>query len=307
MRRSSSRRTGTFESEWIAGLDGALCVRGPGVRRLYGGCWWVREVTSAKQTARCALVKRSSQSHSSMSPWPGHGDNVRDDAALDRQNSVSLCRSTQYVTVTYLARGSRTQSCCPPISAAGACTDSWPAFAAVDAASAHRRNRRSRRTPRGYPGTDSKRRMRRDLGGRAALTKHRYTESNDFKPQKARYWPLSSRCLGTTCPAQLGVHGFVCQWPTSYVRISTVLRPRSPTTSTSAAVLITYRKDGTAVASSVFFLFRDNTFEVRAVPLRTAVDVNCGIDGRDHLEDIGSAGRSLELPTHGPTSAPRTS
>jgi Glycosyltransferase family 28 C-terminal domain len=51
-----------------------------------------------------------------------------------------------------------------------------------------------------------------------------------------------------------------------------VLRPRSPTTSTSAAVLMTYRKDGTAVASSVSFLFRDNTFEVRAVPLRTAVD-----------------------------------
>ena len=51
-----------------------------------------------------------------------------------------------------------------------------------------------------------------------------------------------------------------------------MLRPRSPTTSTSAAVLITYRKDGTAVASSVSFLFRDNTFEVRAVPLRTAVD-----------------------------------
>jgi len=39
-----------------------------------------------------------------------------------------------------------------------------------------------------------------------------------------------------------------------------------------AAVLMTYRKDGTAVASSVSFLFRDNTFEVRAVPLRTAVD-----------------------------------
>ena len=47
------------------------------------------------------------------------------------------------------------------------------------------------------------------------------------------------------------------------------VRPRSPT---SAAVLITYRKDGTAVASSVSFLFRDNTFEVPAVPLRTAVD-----------------------------------
>jgi hypothetical protein len=31
-----------------------------------------------------------------------------------------------------------------------------------------------------------------DFGGRAALTKHRYTESDDFKPQKARYWPLSS-------------------------------------------------------------------------------------------------------------------
>jgi hypothetical protein len=25
-------------------------------------------------------------------------------------------------------------------------------------------------------------------------------------PRKARYWPLSSRCLRTTCPAQLGVH-----------------------------------------------------------------------------------------------------
>jgi hypothetical protein len=48
--------------------------------------------------------------------------------------------------------------------------------------------------------------------------------------------------------------------------------PRSPTTSTSAAVLMTYRKDGTAVAASVSFLFRDNTLEVRAVPLRTAVD-----------------------------------
>ena len=51
-----------------------------------------------------------------------------------------------------------------------------------------------------------------------------------------------------------------------------MLRPRSPTTSTSAAVLMTYCKDGTAVASSVSFLFRDNTLEVRAVPLRTAVD-----------------------------------
>ena len=73
------------------------------------------------------------------------------------------------------------------------------------------------------------------------------------------------------CPAQLGVHGFVCQRRTSYVRISTVLRPRSPTTSTSAAVLITYRQHGTAVASSVSFLFRDNTFEVPAVLLRTAM------------------------------------
>ena len=27
--------------------------------------------------------------------------------------------------------------------------------------------------------------MRRDFGGRAALTTHRYTESDDFKPQKA--------------------------------------------------------------------------------------------------------------------------
>src|SRR6478609_4485470 len=43
------------------------------------------------------------------------------------------------------------------------------------------------------------------------------------------------------------------------------------TTSTSAAALMTYRKDGTAVASSVSFLSRDNTFEVRAVPLRTAM------------------------------------
>ena len=48
--------------------------------------------------------------------------------------------------------------------------------------------------------------MRRDFGGRAALTTHRYTESDDFKPQKARDWPLSSRCLRTTCPAQLAVH-----------------------------------------------------------------------------------------------------
>jgi hypothetical protein len=39
----------------------------------------------------------------------------------------------------------------------------------------------------------------------------------------------------------------------------------------SPSVLTTYRKDGTAVASSVSFLFRDNTFEVRAVPLRTAM------------------------------------
>ena len=73
-------------------------------------------------------------------------------------------------------------------------------------------------------------------------------------------------------PGTAGVHGFVCQWRTSYVRISTVLRPRSPTTSTSAAVLMTYRKDGTPVPSSVSFLSRDNHFEVRAVPLRTAVD-----------------------------------
>ena len=64
----------------------------------------------------------------------------------------------------------------------------------------------------------------------------------------------------------------LCEWRTSYVRISTVLRPRSPTTSTSAAVLMSYRQDGTAVASSVSFLFRDNTFEVRAVPLHTAID-----------------------------------
>jgi hypothetical protein len=32
-----------------------------------------------------------------------------------------------------------------------------------------------------------------------------------------------------------------------------------------------YRKHGTSVASSVSVLFRDNTFEVRAVPLRTAM------------------------------------
>src|SRR4029079_16923060 len=62
----------------------------------------------------------------------------------------------------------------------------------------------------------------------------------------------------------------MCQWPASDVRISTVLRPRSPTTSTLAAALMTYRKDGTAVASSVSFLSRDNTFEVRPVPFGTA-------------------------------------
>ena len=49
------------------------------------------------------------------------------------------------------------------------------------------------------------------------------------------------------------------------------VEPRSPTSSTSAAVLITYRQDGTAVASPVSFLFRDNTFDVPAVPLRTAM------------------------------------
>ena len=42
-----------------------------------------------------------------------------------------------------------------------------------------------REQPSGYPGTDSKRRMRRDFGRRAALTTHQYTESDDFKPQKA--------------------------------------------------------------------------------------------------------------------------
>ena len=114
--------------------------------------------------------------------------------------------------------------------------------------------------------------MRRDFGGRAALTTHRYTESDDFKPQKARYWPVSSRCLGTTCPAQLGVHE-LC------VSVADALREDFD--GVEAAVTDNldigrradhYRKHGTTVASSVSFLFRDNTLEVRAVPLRTAVD-----------------------------------
>jgi hypothetical protein len=82
--------------------------------------------------------------------------------------------------------------------------------------------------------------------------------------------------------------------------------PRSPTTSTSAAVLMTYRKDGTAVAASVSFLFRDNTLEVRAVPLRTAVDATAASIAEITWKTL-VCGAVVELPTHGPTSAPPTS
>ena len=83
---------------------------------------------------------------------------------------------------------------------------------------------------------------------------------------------MSSRCLGTTCPAQLGVHE-LC------VSVADALREDFDGVEAAVTDNVDigrradhYRKDGTAVASSVSFLFRDNTLEVRAVPLRTAVD-----------------------------------
>ena len=72
------------------------------------------------------------------------------------------------------------------------------------------------------------------------------------------------------CPAQLEVHGFVCQ--------ADVLREDFDGVEAAITDNVDigrradhYRKHATAVASSVSFLFRDNTFEVPAVPLRTAM------------------------------------
>ena len=53
---------------------------------------------------------------------------------------------------------------------------------------------------------------------------------------------------------------------------------------------MTNRKDGTAVASSVSFLSRDNTFEVRAVPLRTAVDATAALIAEITWKTLGLRG-----------------
>ena len=53
---------------------------------------------------------------------------------------------------------------------------------------------------------------------------------------------------------------------------------------------MTYRKDGTAVPSSVSFLSRDNTFEVRAFPLRTAVDTTAASIAEITCKTLGLRG-----------------
>jgi hypothetical protein len=60
------------------------------------------------------------------------------------------------------------------------------------------------------------------------------------------------------------------------------------------------------VASSVSFLSRDNTLEVRAVPLRTAVDATAASIPEITWKTL-VCGAVPERLIHGPTSAPPTS
>ena len=133
--------------------------------------------------------------------------------------------------------------------------------------------------------------MRRDFGGRAALTTHRYTESDDFKPQKARYWPLSSSPQNNLPGTARDV--WLC------VSVADVLREDFDGVEAAVTdnVDIGRRADDLPQGrhrsgASVSFLFRDNTFEVPAVPLRTAVDATAASIAEITWKTLGLPGRS---------------